>query len=544
MRLAGFNTEQKIWYYFINQGFSECGVAGIMGNLYAESGLHPNNLQNTYEKKLGYTDSEYTEAVDNGSYINFVNDQAGYGLAQWTYWSRKQELLNFAEEHNKSIGDLGVQLEFLHKELKSYKTLYPKLKNASSVREASDAMLLEFERPANQSQAVKDKRTQFGETYYNKYKKDKKEELKMKSSEFINRLQDIVDNYKTLYVMGCYGSPLTGSNVSRYCQNHSYNKQASRTKLIKANANKNPPVFGFDCVCLIKGVLWGWNGNKDKTYGGASYATNGVPDISANEMINRCKEVSTDFSNIIPGEAVWLSGHIGVYIGNGKVIECSPAFKNCVQITACLNVTRISNMNGRKWVKHGKLPYITYDTISANGTSTPVQALKPSGGGLAYRVGEIVYFSGSKSYVNAVIKNGVDTKPGLAKITAISSNADHPYHLVKENGGGSNIYGWADAKDVMNPAVYSIKKLEKAGVLNSPDYWIKLVNDNEIKYLDALFQSAANKIKKAGIRKATVADGVYALVNAKVINSPDYWTVTAAQNNNIGELLKTLGGSV
>ncbi len=60
-----------------------------MGNLYAESGLMPNNLQNTYNNKLGKTDAEYTAAVDNGSYGNFIKDSAGYGLAQWTYWSKK-----------------------------------------------------------------------------------------------------------------------------------------------------------------------------------------------------------------------------------------------------------------------------------------------------------------------------------------------------------------------------------------------------------------------------------------------------------------------
>ena len=56
----------------------------------------------------------------------------------------------------------------------------------------------------------------------------------MKASEFINKLQNIVDNYKTLYVMGCFGAPLTGANVSRYCTNHRYNKQAARTAMIRA----------------------------------------------------------------------------------------------------------------------------------------------------------------------------------------------------------------------------------------------------------------------------------------------------------------------
>ena len=82
---------------------------------------------------------------------------------------------------------------------------------------------------------------------------------KMTAKAFVDKAVDIAKNYKTLYVMGCFGAPLTGSNVSRYCNNHSYNKNATRTAMIKAAANQSPPVFGFDCVCLIKGILWGWD---------------------------------------------------------------------------------------------------------------------------------------------------------------------------------------------------------------------------------------------------------------------------------------------
>ena len=96
----------------------------MMGNLFAESALNPTNLQNSYENKLDYTDSTYTKAVDNGSYKNFVNDKAGYGIAQWTYWSRKEGLLNFAISQNKSIGDLNMQLDYLMQELNTgYKSL-------------------------------------------------------------------------------------------------------------------------------------------------------------------------------------------------------------------------------------------------------------------------------------------------------------------------------------------------------------------------------------------------------------------------------------
>ena len=160
-----------IWDYFKAKGLNDFGIAGLMGNLYAESGLKPTNLQNTYEKKLGYTDAEYTAAVDQGKYDNFVKDSAGYGLAQWTYWSRKQNLLDFAQSKNKSIGDLDMQLDFLYKELsEGYKNSVLKvLCEAKSVLEASNSVLLKFERPADQSETVQNKRAGFGQTYYDKY---------------------------------------------------------------------------------------------------------------------------------------------------------------------------------------------------------------------------------------------------------------------------------------------------------------------------------------------------------------------------------------
>jgi hypothetical protein len=160
-----------IWDYFKAKGLNDFGIAGLMGNLYAESGLKPTNLQNTYEKKLGYTDAEYTAAVDQGKYTNFVKDSAGYGLAQWTYWSRKQNLLDFAQSKNKSIGDLNMQLDFLYKELsEGYKNSVLKvLCEAKSVLEASNSVLLKFERPADQSETVQNKRAGFGQTYYDKY---------------------------------------------------------------------------------------------------------------------------------------------------------------------------------------------------------------------------------------------------------------------------------------------------------------------------------------------------------------------------------------
>ncbi len=156
-------NEQKVYNFFAERGLSPCGIYGLMGNLRDESGFNPRNLQNSYEKRLGYTDDSYTEAVDVGTYTNFVYDAAGYGLAQWTYPARKENLLKFARNQGESIGDIDMQLAFMYLELQGYKNLYAILKTTDSIREASDAFMTQYEKPADQSEKAKRRRASYGE---------------------------------------------------------------------------------------------------------------------------------------------------------------------------------------------------------------------------------------------------------------------------------------------------------------------------------------------------------------------------------------------
>lgn len=156
------SNARRIWDKLCAAGLSTAGAAGMMGNLKAESDLDPQNVQNSFERKLGYDDRGYTEAVDFGSYPDFANDGAGYGLAQWTYPTRKAALLEFAKAQKKSVGDLVMQIDFLLCELQSdYPALFRELCTASDVRTASDAVLTQFERPADMSENVKIKRAGF-----------------------------------------------------------------------------------------------------------------------------------------------------------------------------------------------------------------------------------------------------------------------------------------------------------------------------------------------------------------------------------------------
>ena len=168
------SNEQAIWDYFYTHLGNEYGVAGLMGNLYAESGLYPDRVQgdipySSYSK-------EYTADVDSGaiSESDFVNNGpggGGYGLAQWTYPARKQGLYDMykAGEYS-SIGCIELALDYLLFELSTeFDNVLTVLENATSVRVASDAVLYDFERPANQSPENAEAREELSQYYYDMY---------------------------------------------------------------------------------------------------------------------------------------------------------------------------------------------------------------------------------------------------------------------------------------------------------------------------------------------------------------------------------------
>lgn len=145
-------NEQAMWKYLRKKGLSENHAAAIMGNIKAESDYSPINLQNSYESRLG-SDLEYTKKVDNGTYSR--NDFAGkghshggYGLAQWTYYARKQKLYDLARSRGTSIGDLNTQLDYLYSELNDGGYLKG-LQKYPNVREATAYIMSEYEKPAN-----------------------------------------------------------------------------------------------------------------------------------------------------------------------------------------------------------------------------------------------------------------------------------------------------------------------------------------------------------------------------------------------------------
>ncbi len=170
---AETNNETVIYDFLTKTMGLNCAAAcGVIANFNAESALNPKNLQNSYEKSLGYTDSAYTAAVDSGAYDNFVKDAAGYGLAQWTYWSRKQKLLEYAKSKGASIGDLVMQLEFFAQEVKGYSSVWKCLQTVENTAEgaykAAYNVCYSYEAPAaKETSSVT--RGNAAKTYFAKY---------------------------------------------------------------------------------------------------------------------------------------------------------------------------------------------------------------------------------------------------------------------------------------------------------------------------------------------------------------------------------------
>lgn len=170
----------------------------------------------------------------------------------------------------------------------------------------------------------------------------------MNSTEFINKLKHIASLPTTYY-------SVAGGDWAKW------------------NGNS----WNFDCVILVKAILWGWNENKNHPHGGANYGSNGVYDDSTEQIINRCTEKSADFRNITPGELLWMPGHVGIYIGNGQVIECTAAWESKV-VYSSIDGNGVRSRNGvvcLRWSNHGKLPYIDYSDSPSPTPSNEVNVL-------------------------------------------------------------------------------------------------------------------------------------------------------------------------
>ena len=170
--LVGNDTTELTWNCLVTHGLTKEGAAAVMGNMEAESGIRPNNLQDMYEPIIGLNDEQYTSAVDTGSYNNFENDEAGYGLCQWTVSDRKGPLYDYVKSSNSSIADLAAQLNFLVLDEfpRLFSSIYDELQTTHDISSATERFMRKFENPRDQSSTAIQGRIRNAQSFYDKYK--------------------------------------------------------------------------------------------------------------------------------------------------------------------------------------------------------------------------------------------------------------------------------------------------------------------------------------------------------------------------------------
>ena len=140
-------SEQTIYDALRAGGLSPAGACAMMGNMFCESALKSNNVQDNCT--LG--DFNYTNAVDSGTITRwqFMADSFGYGLCQWTYPGRKDRLYMYAREKGVSVSNEQMQCEFCLAELRTdYAELFGYLCATEDLPKATERICAEFERPA------------------------------------------------------------------------------------------------------------------------------------------------------------------------------------------------------------------------------------------------------------------------------------------------------------------------------------------------------------------------------------------------------------
>lgn len=138
-------SARDIYAKLIAAGLTHEGTCGLMGNMQAESGMKSNIAQRGMTE---LSDREYTASAAEWP-VKFIHDGVGYGLCQWTYWSRKQALFNFAQERGASVGDEEMQVEFCISELKNdYPGLWALLCSVTDIYTAASEVCTVYERPA------------------------------------------------------------------------------------------------------------------------------------------------------------------------------------------------------------------------------------------------------------------------------------------------------------------------------------------------------------------------------------------------------------
>lgn len=403
-------NEKFLWDHLMPLISNPFGVAGLIGNLQAESGLMPDALESTGRKALGMTGAEYTRAVDDGTYTNFVHDGYGYGLQQLTYYQHKQQLLDFAREMHKSIGDMDFQTDFLIEDMKRFSSVLHVLQRSITVKQASDDVILRYEKPADTSEKAKNRRAGLGQEVFDRQFKEGAN-MAVSNTGFCALIQEALkENWG--YIWGTYGQTWTQRD-----QDNATNDMAIKY------GQKWVGHRVADCSGL---AYWAF-----RTLGGSVY--HGSNTIWNEYVTDRCDLVNgkrKDGGPIWPGDPVFIlkdgrRTHIGYYMGGGMCIEAQGTQVGVVTnmdggkgkpLSKWHETAHWKNMNyvSKDDVVTGSDVYV-YPTLRKGATGDDVKKLQELLNKLGYGLlADGIYGSGTVKAVKAFQTNNGLTADGVA----------------------------------------------------------------------------------------------------------------------------------
>lgn len=485
------------------QGLTKEAICALLAQLQEESGFNPQNLEDKANRKLGMSDQEYTRAVDNGTYTNFVNDGFGYGLFQVTYFSRKRMFLDWVRARGGSIGSTELQVSYMWWEFANYfASIWKMMKTSNDMYALTWKLLDVWENPDEKTNNMK-RRYGYAQEWYAKVRMGgASAEREVKMSKVDTYVQEAI--------------AIANDNSHGYSQ-----------------ADRWGP--NYDCSSLVITVVQ--NAGIPVRTNGASYTGNmrsaflrcGFKDVTAS--CNLATGAGMQWGDILLND----SSHAAIFIGSGKVVHArtdegnaqsgdqsgneirtqgywnypwnvilryggESTYSGSAATAAAAEATPVST-NIRKGAKGARVKALQESLLKlgydvgpdgadgdfGNNTLAAVKKFQEDHGldndgivgkltqaaidkalaekgevekpsaekqeaktSAKFQTGDTVRFKGGKHYMNAKLDIGFKATPGKAKITLIygGAGAKHPYHLVRVAGGGSNVYGWVDAADI------------------------------------------------------------------------------------------------
>jgi len=304
-----------IWNELIKVGFTPAGAAGVMGNWQKESGNHAVRVQGDFSS--GYEKSkEYTKNADANP-DSFIHDKKGYGLAQWTYWSRKKGLVDKAHGQGLSVGDISAQVQYFKDELQGYPSLLNTLTTTNDVSKASNDMLHVYEQPADQSTREENERIGYSNSWLARYGGGNNTMVASNNTTSANvSYGPGKSSYLRYNILGKskaigYGAPWL--NIVQAVKQAIAAQQPgySQSNYITINVGGIQKSVRTDCSGFVSACV--------SYYTGQDFLTSSSGLLSSNNSLLTNSGFTympwTGWTNLVPGDILVISGHTEIFAG-------------------------------------------------------------------------------------------------------------------------------------------------------------------------------------------------------------------------------------